>query len=322
MPLIDLPTKQQYDFEAFLLIGSALKLVFDVVKSKSEAIDAGISIDDDVDTKAYEAACQHQLKNALVFAQQAYEMYLRGVVCEISPYLLVPDQQGWIKKAGSGDVRFSEVRSVQAAELPNLINAVSKDRLEDATISIFGKLRELRNRLVHATAEIKIARQQLLHQISHLVKLMGYPNCIIAFVNYEARSHSSILFDLYEEQGNETNQAQDILRAARLEFGISFADEVLLGLEYVADGVCPECFLNFDQNYGTISNFQKTAVVTPEYLLCGVCGSKSDMVRLPNNHTAIYSLRDRRQVIFINSSGEFHNGNVDDCISLYKSRFN
>lgn len=85
--------------------------------------------------------------SAVIVAFTGFEHLLRAEVVKNNPYLLiVRHPKEW---AGSGK-DFSEVNSIEAEHLPQLVNEVSGNSLSPALIDKYQAVRKLRNRAVHS----------------------------------------------------------------------------------------------------------------------------------------------------------------------------
>lgn len=105
---------------------------------------------DDELLRDYWEKCAPSLANALALLQQAHELYLKGKIAEVSPYLLLArDPQQWPKGSTARDVDFSEFLTVGASELPRLHDMVCSSRLDDKTRAFLNGFRERRNMFVH-----------------------------------------------------------------------------------------------------------------------------------------------------------------------------
>ena len=93
---------------------------------------------------------QPQLGNALSLIQQGIELFLKGRIAEVSPFLLiVRDPREYPKANATGDIPFSEFRSIDAADLVKISNAVCSERLGDDFRTFFDEVRRQRNSFIH-----------------------------------------------------------------------------------------------------------------------------------------------------------------------------
>lgn len=100
--------------------------------------------------KEYWSKCSASVANAVALLQQSHELFLKGRIAEVSPYLLLArEPQHWPKSSHGQDTSFSEFLTVGAAELPNLHDAVCKERLTEEMQTLIEKIRKLRNKFIH-----------------------------------------------------------------------------------------------------------------------------------------------------------------------------
>tara|TARA_R110002020_G_scaffold95651_1_gene229309 strand:+ start:273 stop:1244 length:972 start_codon:yes stop_codon:yes gene_type:complete len=314
--IVDLPDKTKYHYEAFLCAGNALTTVFGIFETRLEASKSGILVEGGDRGAEYEQACQHLLKNALIFTQQAYEMYLRGLVCEVSAYLLVPEYQHWAERASQKDIRFSELKSVNASDLPKLCNAVRKEKLSHSITKNYWQLRELRNRLVHSTPEISVNRQILCKQIADIFGVLGWQNSVVAFSQYQAKSHVAVLYDPYIIE----NRNHSFIAAMRNELGEDYSDKTFLQIERSADAYCVHCYADFDLDYSDLDDFLKTAVLSSFGVNCGLCGGKSESIKLDNLRAAFFAAADVEGAIVTESDGSLIGYISENDFSLLRNQ--
>lgn len=93
---------------------------------------------------------QPKLSNALILIQQAIELGLKARIAEVSPFLLiVRDAREFPHESSVTDIPFSTFRTIDAADLLRVHNAVSARRLGAPMTSFWEMLRRQRNIVMH-----------------------------------------------------------------------------------------------------------------------------------------------------------------------------
>jgi hypothetical protein len=102
----------------------------------------------DAEKSEYLRACRSELQASYATLQQANELALKARICSVSPYLLL---LGTDLKAfsPSTDTDFSTLRTIDAVDLPRLVNAVCRTPLPPKFISQYEQMRSQRNKIAH-----------------------------------------------------------------------------------------------------------------------------------------------------------------------------
>jgi hypothetical protein len=107
--------------------------------------------------RQYWDAADRQIANAIVLAQQAIEFLLKGRIAAVSPYLLIAnDPKDWPRADRNNKIEFSQFRSIDAVQLPKILNCVLAQKLPDEFQAHYDYLRDLRNRLMHSVGRAPI----------------------------------------------------------------------------------------------------------------------------------------------------------------------
>ncbi|WP_299655355.1 hypothetical protein [uncultured Jannaschia sp.] len=99
----------------------------------------------------YYEHCQAELETIYALAAQASELALKARICDVSPYLLLLGNGTSFGEA-TGDTDFSELRTIDAVDLPNAVNAICSEKLSDSFKQRFTEVRKLRNKIAHLGA--------------------------------------------------------------------------------------------------------------------------------------------------------------------------
>lgn len=93
---------------------------------------------------------QPKLSNALILVQQAIELGLKARIAEVSPFLLVVrDAREFPHEGSVEDIPFSKFRTIDAADLLRVHNAVAPHRLGTNVSDFWETLRRQRNVVMH-----------------------------------------------------------------------------------------------------------------------------------------------------------------------------
>ncbi|MGO4173564.1 hypothetical protein [Bosea sp. TAF32] len=136
------------------LTDSALRLYFSAWGMLSEFyIEFKLRREEDFTTDADEAdAYRHQsqqdLQTIATLFQQANEIALKAEICKVSPYLLLVNSEMKFKSSQT-DVEFSDLRTLDAVDLPLAVATFADKKLSDQFMTQYNQLRSLRNGLIH-----------------------------------------------------------------------------------------------------------------------------------------------------------------------------
>lgn len=96
----------------------------------------------------YYEHCQAELETIYALAAQASELALKARICEVSPFLLLLGQGASFGETDL-DIDFSELRTIDAVDLPNAVNAICASKVSDQFKQRFTEIRKLRNKIAH-----------------------------------------------------------------------------------------------------------------------------------------------------------------------------
>ena len=93
------------------------------------------------------------LNNAISLLQQSLELFLKAKIAEESPFLLIAgDVQSWPMPDASGNIDFSNFRTIDAIHLCKALRVVSKFKVTDEFVTFYDRIRKTRNKIAHLTA--------------------------------------------------------------------------------------------------------------------------------------------------------------------------
>jgi hypothetical protein len=113
---------------------------------------AGYPADGEESERRYWVAEKRSQLICMTLVHQATELFLKGMICEISPYLLLADgAPKWPSPYAEQPIDLAELRTIDAQDLVRTVDSVSALRLSEQFRVRFEKLRRSRNLGVHST---------------------------------------------------------------------------------------------------------------------------------------------------------------------------
>ena len=179
--ILNVPTAEELTEVALRLYFSAWGMLADI-SNEFENLDATDQVilydDEDGGEEAmkadYKKQSQHDLQTICTLLQQANEIALKAEICKVSPYLLLVNSDMKFR-ASNTEVEFSELRTIDAVDLPQAVANMANKKLSDDFVRQYNQLRSLRNGLVHLGRSTQsLDPQQLLDiAIAQYVELWG-----------------------------------------------------------------------------------------------------------------------------------------------------
>lgn len=161
--IVNIPSSETYNGHAlrqyYLCWFSILKIIYnfdEVYKPDAETY----VYDPDADTfdrkpidwsnerREYIAACQPDIQAIYSSLQNACELKLKSIVCEISPFLLIKEQDKKFKQEAR-DYDFSEFLTVDAVQLPSFVNSICAKPIAPRYVDLYDRIRTIRNKVIH-----------------------------------------------------------------------------------------------------------------------------------------------------------------------------
>lgn len=102
----------------------------------------------DEERQAYVDAWQPELHAAQALLQNANELALKSRIAAVSPYLLLLNADLRFSSIAQ-DVDFSELRTLDAVDLPRAVNTLTSTPVNAAYVERYGELRSSRNKYEH-----------------------------------------------------------------------------------------------------------------------------------------------------------------------------
>lgn len=144
--ILDIPTKNDFYDQGFLFLNFAWDIIFDLLSGYKYEFE-------ELDKKTIDECwlkSQAKLAKAVTLSQQGAEFLLKGKISEVSPFLLLSGSiDNWPKRCDKNDILFSEFRTADAQDLIKIHDTVAETKLSENFISIFNRLRKIRNSIIH-----------------------------------------------------------------------------------------------------------------------------------------------------------------------------
>ncbi|HQY44817.1 MAG TPA: hypothetical protein PK450_11640 [Paracoccaceae bacterium] len=127
-----------------------MEVIDDFDRFHQETLD-GSEVTWNLEFQEYLGKSLYELEQIYTYLSQASEIKLRSMVCEVSPFLLLANSENKFK-SGAGDVDFTELRTVDAVDLPALVNVSGNRKLPDDFVRSYHGVRSQRNKIMHLGA--------------------------------------------------------------------------------------------------------------------------------------------------------------------------
>lgn len=146
--IIEVPTDAEYQAAALNYLNMAWDIGVGLVRDLGDAFYA---MDPDKEiSDEYWAASQPALGNAYALLQQSQEFHLKSRIATVSPFLLLArDPRDWPSQSDKRDVPFSAFRTIDAADLVKVVNAVCPSRISGEIAQFIDDVRRQRNTTIH-----------------------------------------------------------------------------------------------------------------------------------------------------------------------------
>lgn len=96
----------------------------------------------------YIAASQPDIQAIYSSLQNACELKLKSLICEVSPFLLIKEHDKKFRQEAR-DYDFSEFITVDAVQLPSFVNSICTNPLDDWWVILYNRIRVIRNKIIH-----------------------------------------------------------------------------------------------------------------------------------------------------------------------------
>lgn len=147
MPLLNIPSADNLDRFARSLYFEALNRLI-LIKESFETSFEGGSRAHPIEWSEYIKSSHGDLDSINNFFAQAIEIGLKVRICRVSPFILLIGPVNNFNKSHS-EIDFTDFRTIDAADLPSMVNTFCSEPISDSFISLFERLRRSRNKSIH-----------------------------------------------------------------------------------------------------------------------------------------------------------------------------
>jgi hypothetical protein len=303
--IVDIPQPEDFNDSGTDFLNLAWGIVYDLSSDLKDyqhtcgEIDIEYESDEEEDldlnthnSDEYWRRSQKSLATALSLVQQGTEFILKGLIVEVSPYLLlVGGSKNWPTNAQKNNVKFSEFKTIDAQDLINTYNTVTQNRLSDDFKTQFNKLRNKRNICMHTIDKnFEISTKEIFKEIlevnHHLIKPLAWLNIRKQFL--ETLPVNAVMkreywdYDLLQSALiHETKLVIDLLNPSEVSKYFNFSKKQRCY-------ICPDCYSSvFKRAYakmGMEEDIPRLAQLSPNQrnsktIYCLICNSYSDILR-------------------------------------------
>ncbi len=112
--------------------------------------------------KADRTYVDRAIRTTTTLSQQSAEFFIKSRLVEVSPFSILAEPPDKWKAGNSGDVDYEDLKTLDAALLPNAYNKLCTPPLCNAFLQSYEKTRRLRNRVVHGVSRKLLTPSDLL----------------------------------------------------------------------------------------------------------------------------------------------------------------
>ncbi|HEH9404173.1 TPA: hypothetical protein SIA26_001646 [Aeromonas bestiarum] len=105
-----------------------------------------------IDLSSYWSYANPKLMSAFSLLQQSVEFRLKGIICDVSPYLLIANSVTSPPKKVDGNINYSDFYTLDAKDLLKVIDTFTDVNLNDEFVTTFNHMRSLRNSFMHSVS--------------------------------------------------------------------------------------------------------------------------------------------------------------------------
>jgi len=278
--IVNLPTPQSLNETALRLYFSAWSSLITIRTDFDAVFEHGI--DWSQEWSEYLEGYQPEFQAVCSVIQQSNELALKARICAVSPYLLLLGSEPRFS-AKVRDIDFSEFRTLDAVDLPAVVNSLCPHPLSDGYIGDYNNLRVPRNKFTHlGQAGQTFKPEDLLDLlIRQYIELWSDRSWLADRANFAARTGAAFLHD--GKYNSAASEVIDQLPVTFAQIGKS-AFKKLFGIgktkrRYLCHRCIGEASTRF---YEVDPDRSKTAFLKdPDTLHCLMCDQDLGVVRRP-----------------------------------------
>lgn len=225
-----------------------------------------------IEFREYLKKCRFEAEAIFTNIAQSSELCLRAMICRVSPYLLLIDTENRFRQ-NTPDIDFTELRTVDAVDLPRIVNAVCDRRLPDNFVNQYSHIRSLRNKIVH----LAVLQQEIEHNeiigvlVDQYSALWEGKHFFKNWLDYSARRSTSHFFD-----SKNYTQHTDVManvpflshHLTKSQFHVVFGYSKQKRRYICADCIYEACIDRFE---GDFTNYKTAILKDDSHIYCAVC---------------------------------------------------
>ena len=238
----------------------------------------------------YLTQAQSEMGAISVTIQHSAELRLKAIICGTSPFLLLLNGTVSFKASQKHDLDFSELRTLDAVDLPNAVRTLTQFVLPNSYIEHYGNMRRLRNQITHLGSHRgRLTPRQLIEILSQqYVSLWPDGRWLNRRVRFDGNSATRFFHD-QSYSSVESAVMEELPYTIKLLDNSAFK-KMLGTTKGKLRGFCPSCMYNRAtklEPYGHATAYRTgsttaTCVMCEEELTlqiankgCESCGSKT-----------------------------------------------
>lgn len=230
----------------------------------------------------YYEHCQAELETIYALAAQASELAMKARICEVSPFLLLLGNGASFSET-SENVDFSELRTIDAVDLPNAVNAICPTKVSGRFKQIFTEIRKLRNKIAHLGGAGKASdpRDVMRLLVEQYAELWPDPYFLKNWIEYIGSRRFSYFHD-----GKWTSAEMEFAEIQGTCFSLLSKGEFkkLIGFPKAQRRyICQNCVYagGLHRNDMGTGDLTTAFLVKPDKLLCQLCTETTTVERKP-----------------------------------------
>ena len=227
----------------------------------------------------YYGHCQAELETIYSLAAQASELALKARICEVSPFLLLLGNSSSFGESES-DLDFSELRTIDAVDLPNAVNAICASKVSDGFKQRYTEIRKVRNKIAHlgGSGKQSAPREVMKLLVDQYAELWPGAQFLNNWINYIGSRRYSFFHD-----GKWTSAEMELADIQETFFSLLSKGEFkkLVGFQKSQRRyICHTCVYNGGLDRHGIGTSLTTAfLVEKNTLRCQLCTETTEVVR-------------------------------------------
>jgi hypothetical protein len=235
------------------------------------------------ESREYWAVSQNLLGASLTLILQGTEFLLKGMIAEISPYLILAGSvNDWPRKSHVQDRSFSDFKTIDAQDLVKVHDTVAPKRLDPEFDQFFQDLRRKRNAFVHSVErkEFLVPRDILLAILQSTYYLIGPHSWLALLRDFLIKGEpKAVIFPDAEEDYRIPWQIRHILLLLKPSESKKYLGINKKQRRYVCT-VCRDLYSQFEEEDSYYTSILMPNTPSSQNLYCYVCGTQHNVLRM------------------------------------------